>query len=92
MQSNSGCDSIITLQLTVTDTLQSIIQQTICKGDFVNIGNQSFTENGIYTVHIPANGGCDSMIQLILQVIDTVKVQMNAAICSETVWLLVIKY
>lgn len=82
VQSNSGCDSIITLQLTVTDTIQSIIQQTICKGDFVNIGNQSFTENGIYTVHIPASGGCDSMIQLILQVIDTVKVQMNAAICS----------
>ena len=61
----AGCDSLITLHLTITPPLLTTIAQSICAG-------QSFSghaTNGIYIDTLVAANGCDSIITLQLKVL-----------------------
>lgn len=78
---NNGCDSIVHLNLLVTDTIIENSLQTICKGDFITIGNQQFNTEGTYNIHLSAVGGCDSLIQLTVIVVDTARANSTYEIC-----------
>jgi len=41
---------------------------TICAGDSYPIGNQILTQSGVYTIPLPTSSGCDSIVQLTLDV------------------------
>lgn len=67
---DSGCDSIITIDLTIYDTYE-ILNSTAC--DYFNFNGTILTNSGTYFDTIPQTGFCDSIIQLNLVVnkIDT---------------------
>lgn len=71
LQTVAGCDSIITLRLTVLDPIVSNVRDTICAGDTYRIGSNAFTTPGIYTVPLISVLGCDSTVQLELIVLET---------------------
>ena len=61
-----GCDSTISLDLTILEPSSSSITETACKSYTVN--GQTFTESGVYTQHILNKVGCDSTITLNLTI------------------------
>ena len=61
----AGCDSIITLHLTIIPPLFTTIAQSICAGQSFN----GHSVNGIYIDTLMADNGCDSIITLQLTVL-----------------------
>ncbi len=63
-QNMYGCDSIITLNLTVNPTYEYTIPAEICQGDTYIENNFFESEAGIYTQHLQTINGCDSIVHL----------------------------
>lgn len=63
-----GCDSLLTLNVTVDPPGFSILNETICEGYTLEILGYEFTQAGNYTFEVP-NSRCDSSIILNLNVI-----------------------
>jgi gliding motility-associated-like protein len=82
LTSAQGCDSVINLNLTVTDTITETISATICEGERYPAGNQVFDQTGTYTIALTASAGCDSILVLSLTVLETVFETVNVTICS----------
>src|SRR5947199_4165138 len=67
--SASGCDSIATLVLTVTATLTSTTNTTICPNQLPYTWNgQRINTAGTYTANLISASGCDSIATLVLTV------------------------
>jgi hypothetical protein len=69
---NLACDSIVTLTLSVVSRKEASLSRTICPNTSINIGNQSFSTSGTYSILLKAKGGCDSLLTLNLLVRPTV--------------------
>lgn len=68
MQTWQGCDSTVTLNLTVNQSYEAFIVDTICEYDSYQLGGQSFNSTGNFSVTFPSILGCDSTIYLDLTV------------------------
>ncbi|MEI8203318.1 MAG: T9SS type A sorting domain-containing protein [Bacteroidota bacterium] len=58
-----GCDSILTIHLTVQEKQQVSLNPTICLGVTFNVGIHYYTTTGAYTDTIVTAIGCDSIVQ-----------------------------
>ena len=67
-----GCDSIVTLDLTVVDQILTDRYDTICEGDYFEFNNNKFTKTGDYKGKFQTAAGCDSLVTLHLYVFDPV--------------------
>ena len=63
-----GCDSILTLNLTVNPTYNNTISANICQGDTFNFAGYNYTSAGSYTHTFTTIKGCDSLVTLNLTV------------------------
>ncbi len=68
LQNLLGCDSIVTLLLSIVQPNASSISASICAGDIYVFNGQNLTISGQYSVIIPSVFGCDSLVQLTLTV------------------------
>ena len=68
LQNVNGCDSIVTLILTVNPIYSSIIYDTICQGDSISFCGKYYNQTGIYSDTLQTVFGCDSIITLNLHV------------------------
>jgi gliding motility-associated-like protein len=68
LQNILGCDSIVTLQLSLVQPSSSSISASICAGDTYFFNGQTLSVSGQYSVTIPSVFGCDSVVQLTLTV------------------------
>jgi hypothetical protein len=82
LQSVSGCDSIVTLNLTVSTTILSNLNQTICQGDSYSFNNQNLNTSGTYTGNFVSTGGCDSIVTLNLSIVPNFSITQNKIICQ----------
>ncbi|MBM3418266.1 MAG: hypothetical protein FJY17_05015, partial [Bacteroidetes bacterium] len=64
----AGCDSVITLNLTVNQPSSSSINHTICAPNTYSFNGQSYSTTGTYTATLTNAAGCDSVITLNLTV------------------------
>lgn len=81
--SNSvGCDSIITVDLVVTDTVKLFFAETICNGDTVVVRDTEYFDAGDYTIEIMDNFGCDTVITVTIDVLSETYSEINASICE----------
>lgn len=63
-----GCDSIVTLNLTVSPPLTDTVAQTICEGETYVFFGQNLTLEGAYTYTLQNQNNCDSVITLNLSI------------------------
>ena len=70
--SSHGCDSIVYLTVVVAPKPITHISETICEGDFVIIGNNTFVAPGPYSVILVSSQGCDSTVILELTVLNPI--------------------
>ncbi|MEL7122358.1 MAG: gliding motility-associated C-terminal domain-containing protein, partial [Bacteroidota bacterium] len=82
LQSISGCDSIVNLNLTVNPSFSMTLTETICEGESITIGNTTFTTSGNFTERLNTVNGCDSIINLSLTVVPSFEDNIEETICE----------
>lgn len=85
--SSAGCDSVVTLNLTLNLPSTSTLTVDICAPNYL-FGTQSLATSGTYTRTIPNAVGCDSVITLNLTINPpvTVSVTKTGAVLTATVF------
>jgi hypothetical protein len=77
-----GCDSIITLHLTVLPVTSSALNQIICFGNSIIFNQQICNQSGSYFDTIPNYVGCDSVIVMHLVVLPFNHTFVQASFCQ----------
>ena len=88
----SGCDSIVTLQLTIHPVYEIDFEDVVCEGSAYN--NHGFDVTTVQTLgvsdvdmtqHLQSQNGCDSIVNLYLRVVDTsiAIVSLTADFCED---------
>ena len=80
--SSAGCDSVVTLYLTVLPAVASSISATICSGVIYTFGPQTLTTSGQYTQRFTAAAGCDSIVTLTLTIQSITTTSSSLTICQ----------
>ncbi len=70
LQNQNGCDSLITLQLTIEPSVSYSQNFSICPGSSITVGNNTYDAAGTYTDVLVAHNGCDSTVTTVLTVLD----------------------
>ncbi len=77
-----GCDSIINTNLSVVLFKTKNQNITLCKGDNIQVGNNSYNISGIYLDSLVSKGGCDSIVTTKLNVINPSIASLSFNICE----------
>jgi len=64
----NGCDSVVTLVLSVTNTVVVAVRDTLCQGQTYVFGSQILSTTGVYPRTLVGVNGCDSTVVLTLTV------------------------
>ena len=80
LTSVNGCDSIVTLTLTVNPIYNTELTATICEGSVYTENNFNVSEAGVYTQNLTSVNGCDSIVTLTVSVNPTFDTTINATI------------
>ncbi len=78
----NGCDSTINLTLTVNPVYDIDFTAVICQGESVAIGSNVYTTTGNYTDVLVSSTGCDSIINLALQVNQPTSSETTVELCT----------
>lgn len=62
MQSHMGCDSTIIADLEFIKIDTTFVEETLCYGEKYIVGDDEFTETGIYEIDLVSTFGCDSVV------------------------------
>src|SRR5690606_19300819 len=82
----SGCDSVITLTLSVDSFALSSFSQSICSGDSFNFNGTILTQSGTYHDTITIADGCDSIVTLSLTVNQSTSTTHDVTACDSLVF------
>ncbi len=82
LQSTHGCDSLVTLNLTVYPTFTDTTHVEICQGDRYQRDGFSAETTGIYVQNLQTTHGCDSVLVLDLVVFPTYLDTIIAETCE----------
>ena len=82
-----GCDSVVTLRLTVRPTSVRTINESICSNEFYLFNGINRNTTGIYLDTFTNSVGCDSVVTLSLIVRRTSARTINTSICSNEVYI-----
>jgi len=80
--SASGCDSTIQTNLTVLNSNSTNQTITICFGDSYSVGSSVYTSSGNYSDLLSSNGGCDSIVNTDLTVLQEISSTQNVVLCN----------
>ncbi|MEP7264617.1 MAG: T9SS type A sorting domain-containing protein [Bacteroidota bacterium] len=78
LTSRYGCDSVVSLQLIVTNPLFSIVDTTICIYETFDFNGSSISNSGTYIDTLSGSNSCDSIITLHLSV-DSIPVSLHVS-------------
>jgi uncharacterized repeat protein (TIGR01451 family) len=82
LQNYLGCDSFITLHLTIINTSVSTTSATICNGSFYTFNGNNYSTAGSYTAHLTNYSGCDSAATLVLTILLNSSSVTTTTICN----------
>tara|TARA_R110002050_G_scaffold300722_2_gene471897 strand:+ start:37718 stop:40324 length:2607 start_codon:yes stop_codon:yes gene_type:complete len=88
-QSSLGCDSIVTTDLTVGNYKTTNLTFSECIGYSVTVGTHTYTTTGIYhdTLTGMATGGCDSIVNTDLTILNTSSSTDTRTACDSLTWI-----
>ena len=79
----NGCDSIVTLNLTITYSVSTTDEANICPSELpYEYNGEQFTEAGTFEVHLSAVNGCDSIVTFTLNVYEGFHETINVDVCA----------
>lgn len=68
--SEEGCDSTVTLDLLIPDTIRSEVDTFFCEGENFDLEYFAVTKSGTYRERFLSSAGCDSLVQYNLTALD----------------------
>ena len=83
-QTASGCDSIVTLHLTINKPAYTEIYETTC--DSYDWYTGTLTESGVYVHTLQTTAGCDSIVTLRLTINKSFYKEETATACDSYTW------
>ena len=81
-----GCDSIVTLSLSIIPVFNTELSATICQGQTYTENGFNVSEAGVYTQILTASNGFDSIVTLTLNVNPIFNTELSANICQGQVY------
>ncbi|MFY8133084.1 MAG: hypothetical protein ACOVOL_07595, partial [Bacteroidia bacterium] len=78
----NGCDSVVTLELVVNPVTSKVQTIVLCEGDTLTFGALSITTSGIYSQVLTSSLGCDSTVQLTVNVVKPSSITVLRTICE----------
>jgi gliding motility-associated-like protein len=89
LQSTSGCDSLVTFQISQADTFFITQQPSICQGDSLIMPDGTYRSiQGSYNFTLNTSNGCDSNLIVNLQVNPVWTINIPAQICQGQTYIL----
>ncbi len=82
LASQNGCDSIIFLSLTISDTIFVYYFENICEGEIYSFGDSLYSDPGIYHQEYVSVQSCDSIEILELNLFYPSETLLNEWICQ----------
>lgn len=82
LTASNGCDSLITLDLSVLPSVNTNLQATICQNDTLFLNGAPLTEPGTYTAEFQTTLGCDSIVEMQLTVLPEFETPVSIIICE----------
>lgn len=83
LRANSGCDSVVTLRLSVVNTTSSLNNVTVCSNQLPYLWNgNNYNSAGNYSITLVNNAGCDSITNLNLTVTPTSNSSTTISVCQ----------
>ena len=82
IESASGCDSIITLELTIIDEPHSTVTATSCDSYTTPSGSHTWVETGVYQDTVIAANGCDSIITFNISILESSSSAIQVSACE----------
>ncbi len=82
LASANGCDSIVTLNLTILPTAMSAQNIQLCSGESYMMNNQTYSESGIYENILTSANGCDSIVTLNLTILPLAESAQSINLCA----------
>ncbi|MCP4971257.1 MAG: hypothetical protein GY932_11785, partial [Arcobacter sp.] len=86
MTSSIGCDSVVTLYLTVLPINTATVQDTICAGEMYEFNGNQYGLTGTYVDTVAGSNGCDSVVTLELVVNPSVSYAYATTICEDVTY------
>ena len=86
LQTIDGCDSIVTLNLTINPVANTTLSAAICDGSTYTENGFNVSEAGTYTQNLQTVNGCDSIVTLTLTVNPVADTTIAAAICEGEIY------
>ena len=86
LQTVNGCDSVVTLNLSVNPVESTTLSAAICEGTSYTENGFNVSEAGTYTQNLQTINGCDSVVTLTLTVNPVANTNLTAAICEGTTY------
>ncbi|MDG2264168.1 MAG: hypothetical protein P8L19_03850, partial [Flavobacteriales bacterium] len=82
LQTTNGCDSVVTTTLTVLSISggSGVNNQSICMGDYIIVGTNTYFASGTYFDTLMSNNGCDSVVTTNLNVLTANYANINGGI------------
>ena len=84
--SSTGCDTLLTVDLTVEEAPTGYFQKYICTGDTFIFQDIEESESGTYTTSYDYGGVCDSTVTFELIVTETIVLDLDRTICEGEVF------
>ena len=84
LQTIDGCDSVVTLTLSVNPVESTTLSAAICEGTSYTENGFNVSAAGTYTQNLQTIDGCDSIVTLTLTVNPVESMTLSAAICEGT--------
>ena len=78
----TGCDSIITLLLKVAEAPVIYDTANVCSGRTYMFGSMEISESGQYTQTFKSQSGCDSIVNLTVNIANDFRLILNEFICE----------
>ncbi len=79
----NGCFSDTTVEtITVNPVYNLVVNETICSNEFYTLGNQQLNQPGNYLLNIQTVAGCDSIIDLTLNVNPAYSFTRDTTLCE----------
>jgi copper chaperone CopZ len=82
LTSIGGCDSTVTTNLTVLPAISSVQTLTVCAGESLTVGTDTYSTSGTYQNILTSTGGCDSTVTTNLTVLPAISSVQTLTICA----------
>ncbi|MBR1630836.1 MAG: choice-of-anchor J domain-containing protein, partial [Paludibacteraceae bacterium] len=82
LTSSAGCDSIVTLHLSLTSGYVVERHVDLCHGKILRYDDQVISSDGTYHVHSMSDDGCDTLLTLHVTTLPDMRTTHRAAICQ----------